>query len=100
MTEPSKEAREAYLLARTMWHDVPAATAIIQSYGEAVSAEKVRRIAELEAVLAHIAEYWNRDRNDSAMFDACWFAINEAEQALEGGDHLTRAAHNPAEQGD
>jgi len=32
--------------------------------------------------LESIAEYWNRDRNDGAMHDACWHAINAAEDAL------------------
>jgi hypothetical protein len=44
------------------------------------------RIAALEGALGearkaldHIAEYWNRDRNDTAMHNACWHAINTAD---------------------
>lgn len=33
--------------------------------------------------LNSIREYWNEDRNDKAMFDACWFAINTAESVLK-----------------
>lgn len=33
--------------------------------------------------LEHIREYWNQDRNDGAMFDACWEAINTADEALK-----------------
>jgi hypothetical protein len=37
--------------------------------------------AMLEA-LEHIAEYWNRDRNDEAMHNALWHIIETAEQAI------------------
>lgn len=33
--------------------------------------------------LAHIVEYWNRDRNEDAMHDALWHIIETAAQALE-----------------
>lgn len=36
----------------------------------------------LVEALESIVEYWNRDRNDMAMHDACWHAINTAEAAL------------------
>lgn len=49
------------------------------------------RIATLEAqveqareALEGIVGYWNRDRNDEAMHDACWRAIETAEAALQG----------------
>jgi hypothetical protein len=43
----------------------------------------IRRAAPamLEA-LEHIAEYWNRDRNDEAMHNALWHIIETAEQAI------------------
>lgn len=47
------------------------------------------RIAELEIDkltliegLEHIMEYWNKDRNDSAMHDALWEIINTADDLL------------------
>jgi len=36
----------------------------------------------LREVLEHIQEYWNKDRNDTAMCDALWHIINECELAL------------------
>ena len=33
--------------------------------------------------LHSICEYWNQDRNDTAMFDACWYALNTAEKVLK-----------------
>jgi len=36
--------------------------------------------------LEHIAEYWNRNRDDGAMHDALWHIIETAEQVLEGWD--------------
>ena len=43
-------------------------------------------VAAFEAMveaLESIGEYWNRDRNDAAMHDACWHSINTAEDALQ-----------------
>lgn len=37
---------------------------------------------ELVEILESIRDYWNRDRNDSAMHDACWYAINAADEAI------------------
>lgn len=37
---------------------------------------------ELLAALKHIREYWNGDQNDMAMADACFSAINIAEEAI------------------
>jgi seryl-tRNA synthetase len=42
-------------------------------------------VEELREALEHIAEYWNRNRDDGAMHDALWHIIETAEQALEGG---------------
>ena len=33
--------------------------------------------------LNSIKEYWNENINDRAMFDACWFAKNTAEEVLK-----------------
>lgn len=40
------------------------------------------RIANLEGAMTNISEYWNRDRNDEAMHDACWHAVETALNAL------------------
>lgn len=42
----------------------------------------VERIGKLEAALLHIAEYWNRNRNDETMHAALWEIIETAEAAL------------------
>lgn len=39
-------------------------------------------VEELVGALVSIEEYWNQDRNDQAMFDACWHAIGTAREAL------------------
>lgn len=36
----------------------------------------------MREALGEIADYWNRDQNDQAMYDACWHAINTANAAL------------------
>ncbi len=41
------------------------------------------RIKRLEEALESIREYWNRDNNNRAMVDACWYAIDTASEALE-----------------
>jgi len=40
-------------------------------------------IKRLEEALESIREYWNRDNNNRAMIDACWYAIDTASEALE-----------------
>ena len=40
------------------------------------------RIANLEGTLTNISEYWNQDRNDESMHDACWHAVETARQAI------------------
>lgn len=40
------------------------------------------RMARLEAALESIREYWNRDQNETAMANACWHAIETANEAL------------------
>ena len=48
--------------------------------------EDVAKIAEqrdeLREALQSIAEYWNRDQNETAMADACWHAIETAMAAI------------------
>jgi hypothetical protein len=41
------------------------------------------RIKRLEESLESIREYWNRDNNNRALIDACWYAIDTASEALE-----------------
>ena len=41
------------------------------------------RIKRLEDALVSIREYWNRDKNQRAMVDACWYAIDKSSEALE-----------------
>jgi len=41
------------------------------------------RIKNLEEALESIQEYWNRDNNNQALIDACWYAIDKAAEALE-----------------
>jgi hypothetical protein len=41
------------------------------------------RIKRLEESLKSIREYWNRDNNNRALIDACWYAIDTASEALE-----------------
>jgi hypothetical protein len=43
----------------------------------------VDRIKRLEEALESIQEYWNRDNNNQALIDACWYAIDKAAEALE-----------------
>lgn len=42
----------------------------------------LRDAERMREALESIQEYWNRDRNDTAMFDACWHAIEAAEAVL------------------
>ncbi len=37
---------------------------------------------QLRDALVNIEEFWNRDRNESAMEGACWHAVNTAHEAL------------------
>jgi hypothetical protein len=57
---------------------------------ETIAAELARkyteakdRIKRLEEALESIREYWNRDNNNRAMIDACWYAIDKSSEALE-----------------
>lgn len=42
-----------------------------------------QHIKRLEEALESIREYWNRDNNNRALVDACWYAIDKASEALE-----------------
>ena len=42
-----------------------------------------QRIKRLLDALESIREYWNRDNNNRAIIDACWYAIDTASEALE-----------------
>jgi hypothetical protein len=41
------------------------------------------QVEVLRSALENIVEYWNKDRNDYAMHDACWHNVNTAAEALE-----------------
>ena len=43
----------------------------------------LERVKRLEEALESIREYWNRDNNNQALIDACWYAIDKAAEALE-----------------
>jgi hypothetical protein len=45
--------------------------------------DEARELArEFRDALVSIEEYWNRDQNETAMADACWHAVNVAQDAL------------------
>jgi hypothetical protein len=46
------------------------------------NARLISAAPELLEALESIAEYWNQDRNDQAMHDACWHAIETARAAI------------------
>ena len=54
---------------------------------EAQVADLLADYDRLRDALAEIADYWNRDQNDQAMYDACWHAINTANAALQESSH-------------
>ena len=56
------------------WH----AAVTLRAHAEALLAQRDKALVALNS----IKEYWNQDRNDKAMFDACWFAKNTAESVL------------------
>jgi len=41
-------------------------------------------IKRLKEALEHILEYWNGDRNDTAMHDALWHILDTANETLKG----------------
>ena len=44
--------------------------------------EVIKQRDELLEALKDIAGYWNRDQNETAMADACWHAIQVADEAI------------------
>lgn len=48
----------------------------------AADADLIAAAPEMLAALQSIAEYWNRDHNETAMADACWHAIETALVAI------------------
>jgi hypothetical protein len=75
MTPPLSGGSAIERLDRAVWDSRVSPSK--RDIGFLIDANKVMREA-----LESIAEYWNRDRNDSAMHDACWHAINTADEAL------------------
>lgn len=69
-------------------NDRPSSCSIHENLSDwAIDAEDMlRKVAaqnqELIEALQGIAEYWNQDRNDAAMFDACHYAIDTAMSAI------------------
>jgi len=47
-----------------------------------IHGDQAAEIARLREALTHIAEYWNRSENDTAMNDALFHMIETAEAAL------------------
>ena len=55
----------------------------VARYLERELAEARDQREKLVNALHSICEYWNQNRNDTAMFDACWYALNTAEKVLK-----------------
>jgi len=73
------------MLCRRLERQLDTANTIIRRH-QLLDLEKLRlqdRIKRLEEALESIREYWNRDNNNRAMIDACWYAIDKAAEALE-----------------
>lgn len=76
---------ELGMLCRRLERELNAANSIIRQQ-QILDEENLRlqdRIKRLEEALESIREYWNRDNNERAMIDACWYAIDKAAEALE-----------------
>lgn len=56
------------------------------STAEAVGAEAERD--RMTAALEHTIEYWNREPDEEAMYDALWHIIDTASNALRGGSRV------------
>ncbi len=70
---------------RMIERELNAANAIIRQQ-QLLDEDNLRlqeRIERLEEALESIQEYWNRDNNEGAMNDACWYAIDTASEVLE-----------------
>lgn len=63
---------------RALLDDLEESEAAIASKDRALTATR-KQLAEAQARLQSIAEYWNRDENEEAMSDALWHIIEVAE---------------------
>jgi hypothetical protein len=73
------------MLCRRLERELNEANTIIRQQ-QLLDEENLRlqeRIKRLEEALESIQEYWNRDNNNRALIDACWYAIDKAAEALE-----------------
>lgn len=56
-----------------------------------------QQLAEAQATLTHLGEYWNRDENEMAMKDACWHVVevveSEETSALQAAIELAIAPY-------
>ena len=76
---------ELGMLCRRLERELTASNAIIrqQQLLDEANLRLHERIKRLEEALESIREYWNRDNNNRALIDACWYAIDKAAEALE-----------------
>ena len=73
------------MLCRRIERELDEANAIIRQQ-QLLDEENLRlkdRIKRLEEALESIQEYWNRDNNERALIDACWYANDKASEVLE-----------------
>ncbi len=52
------------------------------NHRQSATTEALAAMEQAREALVSIEEYWNRDRNDEAMHDACWHAVETSAQAL------------------
>jgi hypothetical protein len=70
--KPTETAAKVLNIMRDQWLADAQATKI---------RELQDRIKRMEEALKSIQEYWNRDNNERAMEDACWYAWHKAKEA-------------------
>ena len=73
------------IVIRSVNHDDGGSIAISLGYQSEECLANARLIAaspDLLDALISIKEYWSRDRNDQAMHDACWHAVETAAAAI------------------
>jgi peptidoglycan hydrolase CwlO-like protein len=76
---------DVYRVGCDLERELNAANSIIRQQ-QLLDEENLRlqeRIKRLEEALESIREYWNRDNNNRALVDACWYAIDTASEVLE-----------------
>ena len=72
--KPTETAAEVLKIMQDMW----------LSNQQVVKIRELKeKIKQLEEALESIREYWNRNNNNRALVDACWYAIDTASEALE-----------------